>query len=321
MWSGVLDYKLQTSYTLEVTATNIAGVSAPVALTINIANIIDDEPVLNSANFSLTEDTSIGTIVGVVEVTVTGSSAITAIKLSGNGSQKFSIDLNGTVKLAQTLDYETQKVYQLNAIATNAKADSVAVDVEIEVSNIPEHVPVLKAFVGSVVESAEFGTVIGTIQEDKGGDSPITSYQLSDTGVFDIDSLGTITLIGVLDYEQQTHYILQATATNSAGSSSPVNVQINIRNIPDGEPVLDDFIGATEENATIGTVVGQLTVLDDGDTPIDSYRILGEHNDTFTIDVETQEVILAQSLDFEQQPVYHLIYKRSTVSEAVKKLI
>ena len=154
-----------------MTAINSAGESSPVTVNINITNIIDDEPILNSADFSVTENTIVGTTIGTVELNSTGTSAITGMRLSGIGSETFSIDANGTLRLESTLDYETQNMYQIKAIATNSKADSAEANVTIEIINVPEFAPVIKPLTLNVEENTPVGTIIGQIKEGIGGDS------------------------------------------------------------------------------------------------------------------------------------------------------
>ena len=66
----------------------------------------------------------------------------------------------------------------LNAVATNTKADSPAVNVIINVLNVAEHVPVLYAFKGFVEDNATVETTIGGVQFASRGDSPVNGFIL-----------------------------------------------------------------------------------------------------------------------------------------------
>ena len=175
-----VDYELKNHYPLGMHARNALGESQAVSLNIYVTNIIDDEPVLGDSAFNIVENSEYGTEVGKIEILSIGSSPLTQIELSGTGADQFSVDANGTVRVAGNLDYESVKTYQLKAVATNSKADSAEADVTITILNIPEHIPTLNAFTGSVLESADIGTVIGAVEASSSGDSFITTYQLND---------------------------------------------------------------------------------------------------------------------------------------------
>jgi hypothetical protein len=230
--ASALDYETQTQYTLQVRASNTAGISNPVSLTVDIINIIDDEPLLNDANFTVLENTVVGTVVGNIEVNSTGTSAITSMALVGIGAEKFSVDVNGTVRVVGTIDYESKKVYHLRAVATNAKADSPEADVTVEVENVAEIAPVVYAFRGYIEENATAGTTVGKVQLASSGDSPVLGYELNGTKAsdFNIDSNGSIMLSKTAQLSEATHkhYTLQVRAKNTVGFSDYANVSITV---------------------------------------------------------------------------------------------
>ena len=225
-----LDYEVKQSYSLSMYASNALGQSSAASLIVTVENVIDDEPILNGATFSVQENSIANIILGKVEVQSIGSSDITDIRLSGIGAEKFSIDLNGTVRLLEPLDYESKKVYHLQAVATNDKADSPEVSVMVNVENVPEHVPVLYAFKGFVEDNATAGTVVGTVSFASRGDSPIDGFVLEGTGKenFIIDTNGTIRVSATasLDETLQKTYTLQVRASNVSGSSDLVEAII-----------------------------------------------------------------------------------------------
>jgi hypothetical protein len=180
---------------------------------------------------NIAENAKIGSVLGQVQVKSTGTSPIKSMSLSGVGAGFFSIDSNGTVRVTQPVDYESKKVYNLQAIATNAKADSPEVSVTINVSNIPEHPPVLYDFKGFVEDNATVGTTIGEIAFAARGDSLVNGFVLTGNGKenFKIDINGTLSLSDnpQLDENVQKIYNLSLVAQNSAGGrSTPSNVEI-----------------------------------------------------------------------------------------------
>jgi len=227
-----LDYEQKKSYALKMYARNSLGVSEASALNISITNVLDDEPILNDANFTVLENTATGTVIGTVEVNSTGTSAITSMAFVGIGAENFSIDVNGTVHVVGAIDYESKKVYHLRAIATNTKAESPEADVTIEVQNIAEIAPVVYAFRGYVEENATAGILVGKVQLASTGDSPVTAYELNGTKAtdFNIDSNGSITVSSTAQLSEVTHkvYALQVRAKNTVGFSDYVNMSITV---------------------------------------------------------------------------------------------
>ncbi len=223
-----LDYETKREYNLTVRARNAVGWSDPAPLHVGVLNVIDDEPVLEDARWQIQENVPVGTEVGRIEINSTGTSPITGIRLEGDGAEDFTVDANGSVRTAGSIDYETQSHYHLRAIATNAKADSPAADVTIDVVNVPELRPVLQPFSGEIAEDQPVGTVVGQITVQDAGDTPISTFALDTNTTFEIDDEGTIRLRAPLDFAQNSHYQLHVRATNEAGSSDPVAVDITV---------------------------------------------------------------------------------------------
>jgi hypothetical protein len=175
-----------------------------------VRNTEDEPPTFMAFKGSIEENATADTEIGQLHMSSQGEAGISSFEFTGTGSENFTVDANGTIRVsnASQLDYESKRSYVLQVIVSSEAGTSSEIEVIIYVLNVPEYVPVLKPFIGSLEENAIIGTVIGTIEEDSGGDSPIVSYQLSDTRVFSIDANGTITLNTALDYEIQTNYTL-----------------------------------------------------------------------------------------------------------------
>ena len=94
--------------------------------------------------------------------------------------------------------------------------------------NVVTGKPTLTNTTLNIDENATNPTVVGKIIVDSNGSSDITSYELNDTTTFDINASGHITIHTQIDYETKAFYNLSATATNGAGISSSVDVNISI---------------------------------------------------------------------------------------------
>jgi len=270
-----LDYETTIGYNLTVTATNTAGDSSAVNVTINVTDIADVVPTLSAFNGSIEENATVGTEVGTVTITDIGDSAITVFVLSGVGNENFEVSVSGvvTVKAGASLDYETIKSYQLTAVATNDAGNSTSVDVNISILNVIDNVPVLKTPSDtSIAEEAVVGTIVSTIELNgaNSDENVTTSFSIVSgdaNGDFSIDVNGEIVTAKILDYATTSSYTLGITATNAAGESSVVYQVVDVikTNTP---PTASDF------NMTLD--VNESTVIADWNVSANAHDVDGD---------------------------------------------
>jgi subtilisin family serine protease len=321
--SGVsIDYESNSSYLLYAVATNSIGDSNEANITININDLTNEvKPILANFTASIDENiSSVGYHIGDINITniLDLDSNISNFTLTGSGAANFDINSSGALLLANgfTLDYETTPIYYLTLSATNLAGTSESVNVQITINNIPEQVPTLQPFTGSINEADDINTTIGTILFNM-GDSAIISFDLNESNgsaqtLFSIDNNGIIklNLSDTLDYETKQTYNLLATATNSAGVSAPVTATISVTNSLDAKPVLQAFNGSVNENSSGGTTVGNLIILDSGDSTITHFDINNSNGSLSNeFEISTSGVIKVKagaSLDFETLQEYNL---------------
>ena len=306
-----LDYEEKYSYGFVVIAKNSYGSSMPVILYINVRDVADSPQITNYTDGYVHEDASVGTFVGKV-VFNGGGSAIEDIYLSGEGSQNFSIDMNGSIRVSDTaaLDYETYTLYQPTVTVTNSYGSATR---RIFISVVDaKDVPSFISFSGgNVRENSPVGTVVAQVVFDPGS-MPIDSIVMSGEGseVFKILDNGTIVAIeDTLNYEEKNHYVVKVTASNALGSSAEVTVHLFVDDVSEQAVVLEDFVANNiEENLPVGTVIGQVVILDTGSSPLEFFEISGEGADKFSVDTEGI-IRVERVLDFEQQEIYNLHVK------------
>jgi hypothetical protein len=85
--------------------------------------------------YNIDENTSVGESVAFVSIQPINDSAIKSFSLEGNGTELFSIESSGEIKLASKVDYESKKNYYLTTTATNEAGTSNRVDVNISIIN------------------------------------------------------------------------------------------------------------------------------------------------------------------------------------------
>ncbi len=306
-----LDYEEKYSYGFVVIAKNSDGSSMPVILYINIKDIADSPRIINYTGGYVHEDANTGTFVGKV-VYDQGGSSIDNIFLEGEGSENFTVDMNGTLRVSETaeLDYESYALYQPTVTVTNSYGSATR---RIFVSVVDsKDVPSFISFSGgNVMENSPVGTVVGQVIFDPGS-MPIEFIVMSGEGseVFKILENGTIVVVDdTLNYEEKNHYVVKVMVSNALGSSAEVTVHLFVDDVFEQPVVLEDFvINDIEENLPKSTVVGKITILAVGSSPLEFFEISGEGADRFSVDKEGV-IRLERVLDFEQQEIYNLKVK------------
>ena len=139
---GALDYSTKTSYVVTVTATDAAGLSDAIAVTINVT--AEDEnlpPEFPSAATTreVAENTVAGEDIGAPVAASGADDAVLTYALSGADAASFDIvSATGQLQTKADLDYETKASYAVTVTATDDDDASDSIDVAITVTDVDE---------------------------------------------------------------------------------------------------------------------------------------------------------------------------------------
>lgn len=321
--STQLDWESTPSFTLGVTVSDGQMTSSVGTLTINVNNINDDAPVVADRTFSVNENATIGTVVGVVTAT-DADSPLSALQnytiVSGNASGAFAIDpATGVLTVADgtQLDWETTQTFTLGVIVSDGKNTSAVATMTVNVNNVNDDAPVVttgQSF--NVDENAANGTAVGTMQATD-VDSPASALSYSivsgnTNGAFAINSAtGQITVADStqLDFETTPSFTLGVTAFDGKNTSTIGTLTISVNNLNDDAPVItagQSF--SVNENAASGTVLGTVlaTDVDSPASALQSFSIVsGNTNGALAINATTGQITVANGaqLDAEAGPI------------------
>ena len=188
---------------------------------------VQSTPILIPFSGSVPENTVAGTVIGSIIISNSGNVPITTLTLSGVGSEKFTLGVNGAITVADEaiLDFETISSYTLSASGLDGNNNAIAtVDVIINITDVVETVSI-SAFTGSVPEGSGAGTIIGKVDITGDTQSPITQIALTGIGSenFTVGLDGTISVVAgaLLDYETISKYTLIANGTDSNNNPVP----------------------------------------------------------------------------------------------------
>ena len=301
----------ETKSTYEITAVVSDGIDSDEQ---NVSvTIIDtaEAPTLTATTLSIDENMAGGSSVGFMIISSHGDSVISSFSISGTGYANFSIDASGAVTTTASLDYEDKQSYTLSVYATNTVGNSATVNLVVNVNNLIDITPTLVDTSLNVREDAADASTVGSITIDDVGDSAISSIVISGTGstnfVSSTSGVVSVATGASLDYETTDEYNLTVVATNTAGASASANLYLSVNNVIDELPVLADSVGAIDENATIGTLVGNVTITSSGDSSINSIDLNGTGSEYFSVaDDGNITLVIPNVLDFESTPSYTL---------------
>lgn len=262
--------------------------------------------------FSVPEDTPVGTAIGVVRLkTPHGYASFAAVFSLLNGAmEKYNQDGvfvvekdSGLIKLNKPLDRELIKEYYFKATATvqQTKLDSVAsVDVEVKVLDVNDNKPefVTKTYEATVMERVPLATKVLQVQalDSDSGVNGQVRYSLGDLiqsgsdsetlfDTFSVDSKsGWISTLKDLDHETSSSYVFTVVASDLGeipSLSGTATVTVVVTDVNDNPPrfLEQRYFGSVQESSPPGEVVAALDTRDDDSSAVNrqvSYHITGE---------------------------------------------
>lgn len=268
--------------------------------------------------FSVPEDTPVGTAVGMVRLkTPHGYASFSAVFSLINGAMEkynqgkvFVVEKDtGLIKLNKPLDHELIKQYYFKATATiqQTKLDSVtSVDVEIKVLDLNDNKPefLTKTYEATVMEGVPLSTKILQVQaqDSDSGINAQVRYSLGDLiqsgsdtetllNSFSIDSKsGWISTLKDLDHEMRSSYVFTVVASDYGeivSFSVTTTVTVVVADVNDNPPrfLEQHYFGSVQESSPPGEVVAALNTKDDDSSAANrqvTYHITGEHQLCFS---------------------------------------
>lgn len=238
----------------------------------------------------------------------------------GNVDGTFSIDPeNGTIVLLKSLDYETQRLYELHIQASDGKF-SAGANVSIRVVDYNDNSPEFgqASFSFSVPENVTIGHRVGNVSAsdiDSNGNANI-HYSISSVGNYDKftinSSTGDIFTATKLDAETLENYVILVTA-NDTGNPSRISTTLVTVTATDVNDNIPEFVQRNitvniSEASVLGTNIVCLSTTDPDSMRHSeiTYSIAnGNVDDTFKVTAEGV-VVLQKQLDRETVDLYNL---------------
>ncbi|XP_032557280.1 neural-cadherin-like isoform X3 [Chiroxiphia lanceolata] len=303
--TSVFDREKKGSYLLEVKSVDGSESARPgkhgkpnsdtAYVRVSISDVNDNEPVFAQSVYEVNvdEDQDVGST--IVTVSANDEDEGTNAKLryqitAGNTGGVLDVDPEtGAIFIAQPLDYEETKMYEIHLLASDGKWEDYAVII-INVMNKNDEAPVfsINEYYGSIIEELDalpvFVLQVMASDPDSDVDEGDLRYSLHGYGAADIftidEKTGSIYSHKTLDREERAlwRFIVLATDEGGGGLTGFADVIINVWDINDNAPMFmcmpDDCNGNVFENSPVDTLVMEMGAVDRDDPNVGLNAVL-----------------------------------------------
>ncbi|NXU48143.1 CADN protein, partial [Turnix velox] len=319
--ASVFDREKKGSYLLEVKSVDGSESARPgkhgkpnsdtAYVRVFISDVNDNKPVFtqNVYEVNVDEDQDVGST--IITVSANDEDEGTNAKLryqitAGNTGGVLDVEPEtGVIFIAQPLDYEETKMYEIHLLASDGKWEDYAVII-INVMNKNDETPVfsINEYYGSIIEELDvlpvFVLQVMANDPDSNMDEGDLRYSLHGHGAADIftvdEKTGSIYSHKTLDREERAlwRFVVLATDEGGEGLTGFADVIINVWDINDNVPMFtcmpDDCNGNVFENSPVDTLVMEMGAVDRDDPNVGlnavlTYRITDNVKNEFGTDM------------------------------------
>ncbi|MCG9127788.1 cadherin domain-containing protein [Candidatus Poribacteria bacterium] len=321
-----LDFERKPTYSITISVSDGQGGFDKIAVLITVTDVAElgdnTPPVFTEgelATRTIEENTEAGVNIGEPISATDVDGDLLTYGITGTDSAAFSFDnTTGQIQTNQPLDFETKPTYVVTVAASDGRGGSVLITVTINVTDVFElpanNPPVFNEgseTTRSISENSLFGIPVGSAVTATDLDGDNLSYTLigPDAEIFSISSsTGQISTSISLDFESQSEYSLIVTVTDGNGGSASIPVTIFITNVNE-IPSFNDGGSTTRtiaENSAAGIDIGSPIAASDEDGDTLTYVLGGTDADSFSVEVNTGQLLTKEPLDFETKASYSL---------------
>lgn len=329
-----LDFETTPTYNLTVQVEDSGGATGnPLTDTATITVNLDDvneAPTVDPATFDVDEDEADGADVGTpVTATDPEDDDLTFSITAGDPDGVFDIHPDtGQITIFDStfLDFEAQEEFSLTVqVVENATTDAFTdtATVEINITDVNE-TPTVNDNSFSINENSSNTTVVGTViasDPDMDDEDALTfgiltgntggAFAISNSNDGNNNGIITVADSNQLDYETTQSFMLGIIVTDTGGLNNTANVTININNLFDEAPTVNNATFTVSEDSNNGVVVGTVTATDPEFASGDelTFSIIGGNTGTvFAINSSSGQITVpdASKLDADAMPTFNL---------------
>ncbi|XP_047209232.1 protocadherin gamma-A5-like isoform X5 [Girardinichthys multiradiatus] len=257
--NGDIDYEKDKKFELRIDAKDQGGLTDSSKVIIEVIDVNDNAPVISVMSFTnaVSEDSPLGTTVGIINVKDldSGNNGQVSCKVEGNSPFKIKSNLRNyyTLVADSVLDRESVSEYNITVVATDGGSPPLSANItlNLKVSDVNDNAPSFSQsiYTAFIKENNSPGLSVLTLNgndpdenqnarisyilEDKNvGGSPISEYVSVNVGS------GVVQAICIFDYEQikELVFVIKAQDGGSPPLSSNTTVKLLIQDQNDNPP-------------------------------------------------------------------------------------
>ena len=309
-----LDHEAVSEYTITVEATD--GIFADtIDIVVNVSNVNDNPPVFTNlpANLTLSEDAEKQEIYQVMAEDADLKDVVIQFSLLTFTDIFIINPATGAISLSNPLDYEQTQEYILNIQASDSTLTSQGT-LRITISNVNEP-PQFNPGVYSV--DVEENSLVRVALNMSDPENDTLSYALSSVNdaasLFTVDSMGVVSSVEIIDYENWQQINLTVRAIDVAGNFDVAYIFITVSDVNDNAPMFDSpamYSVNVSESASVNYSIFTVTATDadSSSNGLITYGIdnINDSVNLFGIDPDDGSITLLSPLDFEATSSYSL---------------
>lgn len=322
---SLLDFEsLPTSYDLTIQVEDNDGATDTEVVTVNVTNV-NEAPTIDPATFFVNENSGIGTPVGTPMTSDPENDDLT-YTITGGDDHVFDIDPdNGEIAVLDNtfLDFEAlggTPHFSLTVEVDDGEFTPTAT-ITINVDDVNE-TPTISDNTFSINENSSNGAEVGIVSaaDPDADDAGLLTFGIlsGNTGdAFTIANNGsnngriTVADTNQLDYETTQSFVLGIIVTDTGGLNNTANVTVNLNNLFDEDPTVNNATFSVNEGSPNGVVVGTVSATDPelGSGDELTFSIVGGNSGTvFAINSSSGQITVPDTskLDADAMPTFNL---------------
>jgi len=324
--SAALNFEAGSSIVVGVTVTDGGSLSATQNVTVNLTDVNEAPSIAAGQSFSINENSTNGTTVGLVTSSDPDTSApfnTKSFSLSSNPNGAFSINAAGQLSVANSaaLNFEAGNSITVGVTVTDGGSLSATQNVTVNLNDVNEAPSIAAGQSFTINENSANNTSVGTVTSvDPDTTSPFNTKSFSITGgntgnVFAINAAtGVVTVANQagLNFETSPSFTLQITVTDGGNLQATQAVSVTVNDVNEAPVIPAGQSFTLNENSAANTVVGTIVSSDPDTTAPANTRTFsissGNLGNAFSINSITGQIRVNSSaaLDFETTPTFDL---------------
>ncbi len=241
--SAVLDYEVQSSYSIRVRSTDQNGLSVEKVFIITLLDVNEAPTDISLSNSSILEGQPAGTVVGTFGTTDqdNGNTFTYTLASGAGGDDNGSFVINGnTLQTAATFNYSAQNTYTIRVRSTDQGALWTEKVFTVNVVAVPTDISLSNA---AVEEGQPSGTAVGTFSTADPNSGDTFTYALvggagsTDNGSFTLSG-NTLQSAAIFIYEARNSYDIRIRSTAQSGQwiEKAFTIGVTDNNVPANRP-------------------------------------------------------------------------------------